>query len=43
MEVGGGGGGGRGGGGLGRSSGGNCGTDVQASISKHTPFIYLAF
>ena len=37
---------GEGSGGRGRGAGsgqlgGNCGTDVRASISKHTPFIYL--
>ena len=35
-----------GGGGSGRGpggNGGNCGSGVRASISKPTPFIYLAF
>ena len=36
-------GGGGGGGGSGGSEGCNCGTDMRASISKPTPFIYLAF
>ena len=34
----------RGGGGRGRVTlGGNCGTGVQASMSKPTPYIYLTF
>ena len=45
-EIGGGGGGGGGGGrerGRAGGNGGNFGTCVRASISKPTPFIYLAF